>query len=102
MSGERAWTPGDLVVAIPMSQCIYGSHAPADDVCPDETGKIYRVIATGIWWDGRQTIAIGLNIAPDGDCWCGGCYRKLNDEPDNAELIERIKKCRPIKTGVPA
>lgn len=79
--------PGDLVVCVDDAPC-YGCGARPDF---KENG-VYRVVRT----DGVRIGVEGRIHAWHPDAFAHR-FRKLNDEPDNAELIERIKACRPVR-----
>jgi len=61
-------------------------------------GMLYRVVGTGLD-DGEVMLSLDGIASPAG-AWPSWRFRKLNDEPDDIALIERIKACKPIK--VPA
>lgn len=97
--------PGDLVVHIGRAGC------PAGDPVGQRRssgllviGKIYRVQAV-VGPDPAGTMGLvleGIRSPHPTGGFVAWAFRKLNDEPDNIELIERIKSCRPMKTGAPA
>ena len=93
---------GDVVV------CVDGSASPEPYVGEHVVeGTYYRVLGlTEGRLSGTSEHVAGLLIFADDKAnrigWRITRFRKLNDEPDNAELIERIRKCRPVKTGVSA
>lgn len=78
---------GDLVVGIPSSECDICTELGLGDTNPEMIGKVFRVLAT---WEDRygEHVSVGYGAA---DQWCAGCFRRLNDEPDNVEIVERIK-----------
>lgn len=89
--------PGDLVVCVKRGPWVYESGAPAG-VGP-VFGDVLRVRRIGLsgqrpvyWLDGWS----GEDIT---DSYCASRFRRLNDEPDNAELIERIKSCKPQRVS---
>jgi hypothetical protein len=97
---------GDVVVCVDASEC--GDRGtPNSGLLVD--GGFYRVSCLGfpVAWAPEGDICCGLILAgirsvnPDGS-FHPDRFRKLNDEPDNAELIERIRRCRPVKSGVSA
>lgn len=92
--------PGDLVTAVPSSKCAFGAH---DDDDPAMVGAVFRVrdvfMGEHRYEDGSYedvpSISIG-RLGPNGeDSWCLGCFRKLNEGADDAELIARIKSYKP-------
>jgi hypothetical protein len=92
--------PGDLVVCVYTGQLVYGPR-----VRNIRKGATYRVSTTF-----TDPMDGGLVLRLVGVCandtrlrgYCHTRFRKLNDEPDNAELIADIKRCRPMKTEQPA
>lgn len=91
--------PGDVVV------CVDARPHPSFGGSGLREGCHYRVTAVGGagWSDAfPDRRSPGLKIAgvqsgsPNG-YFSGRRFRKLNDEPDNAELIERIRACKPVK-----
>lgn len=97
--------PGDVVVCVDARPCSRSAVR-----FPYRFRGIYRVGA--VWvnppcpdrlhvlMEGEQPYHIKGDPWPLG--WNVGRFRKLNDGEDDAELIERIKTCRPVRQGVPA
>lgn len=88
--------PGDVVV------CVDAGPSPLRYSYPQDAGRLragrhYRV--TGLRHHNRRPGATLAEVAADNPF---GFYidrfRKLNDESDNAELIAKIRACKPIRT----
>jgi hypothetical protein len=92
--------PGDVVVALSASQCLYGdAHDDVD--APGLTGKVARVADVQENNFGVDPgVLLLLSLVGWRGLFCAGCFRKLNDGTDDAELIERIKSCKPIRESV--
>lgn len=89
--------PGDVVVGIDENLCPY-KHRRDGPWAP--SGRTHRVDAV----DYRLTKFNAPVIYIDGCghiAWCAGCFRKINDEPDDVALIARIKGRRPVKVDAP-
>lgn len=87
--------PGDLVV------CVDARPHCRDPLAPGlHRGRCYRVydidreIPSQVW----LVEHVGMK-ARDGRQYSFNRdrFRKLNDEADDAELIERIRKCKPVR-----
>lgn len=97
------WKAGDIAVCV------------ADGVirCPHRndtvhTGRVTHARKGGIY----RVTSTAPSYVETGDFFCGcidlrlegagagvsSRFRKLNDEPDDAKLIARIKKCKPIRS----
>lgn len=91
--------PGDLVVCVDVPDWPFSPAGIG-------VGRTYRVAETFLGMNARYERAMGLTLVGFDHSPMHGIqashFRKLNDEPDNAELVERIRKCRPIKVGVDA
>lgn len=92
--------PGDVVVRVSGSNRFMrvGTTIRVADLCSHDQPWDAEYGTVGLLFDGYAGQAPGEFC----DCFCPRNFRKLNDEPDNAELIERIRKCKPIKIGEPA
>jgi hypothetical protein len=93
--------PGDVVV------CVDDRVSPGSPVVNVRKGRIYRVSALGptlphdMYGHARSVFLVAVVARAPTGAFAEPRFRKLNDEPDNAELIERIKSCRPMKTRIP-
>lgn len=98
---------GDLVVCVSHKHSTCRGHVAAlarGEARSEKVaavGRVYRVsgVVPGPFpiCDGPGLFLAGTTTrSPFGVC--AGSFRKLNDEPDNAELIERIKSSRRIKS----
>lgn len=100
MSDPLGIRPGDLVQVSHPSFCRYGAHGIHTEAdIQGHIGSIGRVVE--IEPDDEPTDPPGewatLDTLPSDELVCVGCLRKFNDGEDDAELIERIKNCRPAK-----
>lgn len=93
--------PGDLVVCVDASPRQGFRPAPCSFL---EEGRYYLIAFAGQF---RGIPGVLLKGDPNNRMpgyektgWHADRFRKLNDEPDNAELIARIRKCKPMKTEV--
>lgn len=94
---------GDVVVCVDDSPC--KSEGIEGLPWPMRSGSIWRVSRIGLTNRGQPGFRLhGEPQFYPGKRWwvISPRFRKLNDEPDNAELIERIRACKPIRIGVPA
>lgn len=93
--------PGDLVVCVVEGMVPCGGVGSGHDgsLAPPKgfVGKVDRVE--------RSRLINGEICGCLDYVFCGGerglapRFRKLNDEPDNAELIAKIKRCTPARIG---
>lgn len=93
------WKVGDIAVRLSENCCPgHDLETQTPLVVP---GRHYRVVGTrpGPFGPPPECIGTALYLAgisvSVGFCSLG--FRRLNDEPEDAELIEWIKKCRPAK-----
>lgn len=93
--------PGDLVVCINVSDADAPHPRRRAALARLRVGRHYRVLGTGMAPLGG---APSLRLAGVGnadinplykDLWREWRFRKLNDGADDAELIARIKSCKP-------
>jgi hypothetical protein len=87
---------GDVVI------CVDARPGPIPNSLDLRHGCLYRVRRTSRGHSGKRILFLCEQRADDFTGFYPARFRKLNDEPDNAELIERIRKCRPMKIGEPA
>lgn len=90
--------PGDLVVCVNAAPKPSFTYHP----WPLRRGSVWRVSWAGFTPKGNQVYRLeGDGPFPaDKMGWSAHRFRKLNDEPDNAEIIARIKN--PVRIGEPA
>lgn len=97
------WKAGDLAVCVDATSPPH--CAPPDDITTAcmaflVRGRAYRVSCVSSEF-GR--LWLNLDGAPvSGAAYAAERFRKLNDGEDDAELIQRIKSCRPAKVNHPA
>jgi hypothetical protein len=98
------FAPGDVVVCVdakPRPEWV--AYLGSANYLPLRLNAIYRVVGLsrrdGLFLAGHAPI-----ICHDGELrgYDANRFRKLNDGTDDAELIERIRNCKPVREGVPA
>lgn len=92
--------PGDVVVCVDASTPPKNTGFPPIGTLLSERA-IYRVTEALNYvsaYDGIPATSVRI---PDYPRWWfeSWRFRKLNDEPDDVELVERIKACKPIRIG---
>lgn len=86
--------PGDVVVCVNDDPC---STPGCGENYGVAKGKTYRVATTHPVDNWTGLTLVGVDIGRMHLSIPHWKFRKLNDEPDNAELITKIRACKPIK-----
>lgn len=98
---------GDLVVCVDASPPCHAttarSHALARQYC--RRGAVYRIEHVCFSWSKLHPRMLslqfeGIDSSPTAG-FAAARFRKLNDTADDAEMIARIKRCKPIKEFEP-
>ena len=95
--------PNDVVVCVDVA---HRGEWPASPIKFVKLGGVYRIKLVG---ECRGTPAVQLIGDPNNAVsgyerhgYHADRFRKLNDGTDDAELIERIRKCKPVRESQPA
>ncbi len=89
---------GDVVVSIPEDLCPFSDlhlTGPEDPSLP--SGIYGRVLSVTFSVYGVPILRLKGHASAE---WCAGCFRKLNDGTGDAELIARIRKCKPARQPI--
>lgn len=89
---------GDLVICVSAPFCTVDPGHPESTAAVGRVGRVLDIYPDAGEFTTTADVAI---ISPDPEYeYCSGCLRKLNDELDNAELIAKIRACKPMKQPV--
>lgn len=90
--------PGDLVVCVNATPKAVWTEYLGGPYMPLRLGRHYRVCRLTTTPSGERGVELfGVSNAVPHRGWDINRFRKLNDGTDDAELIKRIRKCKPIK-----
>lgn len=95
------FAPGDLVVCVDAGPCRCGCGLVNPSL---QLGRHYRIKSVVVWpasRSGTPILCLGLasfmSLPNHMPLIAARRFRKLNDGEEDAELIARIKQCKPVK-----